>query len=218
MQLAWMLFLKIMDDKDQEQEILHDDYVSPVPTEFQWRNWAANSEGPCKSPGLSCAKRPSRSACRTWPTSTDQPISPKKSQKPHHPSPPTQNSESPNPNFGSPDPTVGSMDLNLGSPNPKFRVPWPQFRVPWPQIGVPQLEIGVQRPEIRLFGEPYFLQITDFQIFIKKRGFPGQYAGKSPACFGCGNRYAAGGGVPPAASPPLLERLKNWASSSRLTL
>lgn len=44
-QLAWMLFLKIMDDKDQEQEILHDDYVSPVPTEFQWRNWAANAEG-----------------------------------------------------------------------------------------------------------------------------------------------------------------------------
>jgi type I restriction enzyme M protein len=44
-QLAWMLFLKIMDDKDQEQEMLHDDYVSPVPTEFQWRNWAANSEG-----------------------------------------------------------------------------------------------------------------------------------------------------------------------------
>jgi len=30
-QLAWLLFLKIMDDKDQEQEILHDDYVSPVP-------------------------------------------------------------------------------------------------------------------------------------------------------------------------------------------
>ena len=44
-QLAWMLFLKIMDDKDQEQEILHDDYVSPVPSEFQWRNWAANAEG-----------------------------------------------------------------------------------------------------------------------------------------------------------------------------
>ena len=44
-QLAWMLFLKIMDDKDQEQEILHDDYVSPVPSEFQWRNWAADAEG-----------------------------------------------------------------------------------------------------------------------------------------------------------------------------
>ena len=44
-QLAWMLFLKIMDDKEQEQEMLHDDYVSPVPTEYQWRNWAANSEG-----------------------------------------------------------------------------------------------------------------------------------------------------------------------------
>ena len=44
-QLAWMLFLKIMDDKDQEQELLHDDYTSPIPPELQWRNWAADPEG-----------------------------------------------------------------------------------------------------------------------------------------------------------------------------
>gem|GEM_PF-4372746 len=55
-QLAWMLFLKIMDDKDQEQEILHDDYVSPVPSEFQWRNWAApEHSGLRASPGTSCS-------------------------------------------------------------------------------------------------------------------------------------------------------------------
>ncbi len=44
-QLAWMLFLKIMDDKDQELELLIDDYVSPIPAEYQWRNWAADAEG-----------------------------------------------------------------------------------------------------------------------------------------------------------------------------
>ncbi|MFR3215893.1 MAG: N-6 DNA methylase [Dysgonomonas mossii] len=44
-QLGWMLFLKIIDDKDKELEILKDDYVSVIPNKFQWRNWAANSEG-----------------------------------------------------------------------------------------------------------------------------------------------------------------------------
>ncbi len=44
-QLAWMLFLKILDDKDQEMEMMVDDYKSPIPTELQWRNWAANDEG-----------------------------------------------------------------------------------------------------------------------------------------------------------------------------
>jgi hypothetical protein len=40
-----MLFPKIMDDKDQEQELLVDGYVSPTPAEFQWRNWAKDEEG-----------------------------------------------------------------------------------------------------------------------------------------------------------------------------
>ncbi|MGY6742507.1 MAG: N-6 DNA methylase [Cecembia sp.] len=44
-QLGWMLFLKIMDDKDQELEIIRDNYVSVIPPQFQWRNWAANPEG-----------------------------------------------------------------------------------------------------------------------------------------------------------------------------
>ena len=44
-QLGWMLFLKIIGDKDQELEIFEDDYVSVIPEEFQWRNWAADSEG-----------------------------------------------------------------------------------------------------------------------------------------------------------------------------
>lgn len=44
-QLGWMIFLKLFDDKDQEKEILDSKYKSPIPTELQWRNWAANDEG-----------------------------------------------------------------------------------------------------------------------------------------------------------------------------
>lgn len=44
-QLGWMLFLKIMDDKDQELEIIKDDYESVIPEKFQWRNWASDPEG-----------------------------------------------------------------------------------------------------------------------------------------------------------------------------
>ena len=44
-QLGWMLFLKIIDDKDQELEILKDNYVSVVPEKFQWRSWASDAEG-----------------------------------------------------------------------------------------------------------------------------------------------------------------------------
>jgi type I restriction enzyme M protein len=44
-QLGWMLFLKIFCDKDKELEVLNDDYVSPIPTEYQWDNWAADDEG-----------------------------------------------------------------------------------------------------------------------------------------------------------------------------
>ena len=44
-QLGWMIFLKIFDDKDIEIELLEDDYISPIPSELQWRNWASNDEG-----------------------------------------------------------------------------------------------------------------------------------------------------------------------------
>jgi len=44
-QLGWMMFLKIFDDKDQEMEIINDDYKSPIPEELQWRNWAGDDEG-----------------------------------------------------------------------------------------------------------------------------------------------------------------------------
>ena len=44
-QLGWMIFLKIFDDKDLELELIKDDYISPIPSELQWRNWAKNDEG-----------------------------------------------------------------------------------------------------------------------------------------------------------------------------
>jgi type I restriction enzyme M protein len=44
-QLGWMLFLKILDDKDQELEMIKDNYLSVIPYRFRWCNWAANAEG-----------------------------------------------------------------------------------------------------------------------------------------------------------------------------
>jgi type I restriction enzyme M protein len=44
-QLCWMLFLKIIDDQDQELELLKDNYKSPIPERLQWRSWAADPEG-----------------------------------------------------------------------------------------------------------------------------------------------------------------------------
>ncbi|MCB0209666.1 MAG: SAM-dependent DNA methyltransferase [Anaerolineae bacterium] len=43
-QLVWMFFLKIFDDKEYEYE-LEPDYVSPIPEDLRWRNWAADDEG-----------------------------------------------------------------------------------------------------------------------------------------------------------------------------
>lgn len=44
-QLVWMLFLKIFDDKEQEWELLNDNYVSPLPENLRWCNWAKDPEG-----------------------------------------------------------------------------------------------------------------------------------------------------------------------------
>lgn len=44
-QLGWMLFLKVFSDKDEELELLNDDYESPIPEKFRWQNWAADDEG-----------------------------------------------------------------------------------------------------------------------------------------------------------------------------
>ena len=44
-QLGWMLFLKVFDDYETEQELMSDSYSSPIPEKYRWRNWAADEEG-----------------------------------------------------------------------------------------------------------------------------------------------------------------------------
>ena len=44
-QLGWMVFLKILDEKDQELELIRDGYQSVIPEKFQWRDWATDPEG-----------------------------------------------------------------------------------------------------------------------------------------------------------------------------
>ncbi len=39
-QIAWMLFLKVYDSKEQDWEINEDDYVSIIPENCRWANWA----------------------------------------------------------------------------------------------------------------------------------------------------------------------------------
>jgi len=44
-QLVWMLFLKILDDREDELELLEEDYKSPLPEHLRWRSWAKDPEG-----------------------------------------------------------------------------------------------------------------------------------------------------------------------------
>lgn len=44
-QISWMLFLKVYDTKEQDWEIDEDDYVSIIPEELRWCNWAHDEDG-----------------------------------------------------------------------------------------------------------------------------------------------------------------------------
>ena len=44
-QLAWMLFLRIHDAKDEELEVTQKGYKSSIPKNLQWREWAGDDEG-----------------------------------------------------------------------------------------------------------------------------------------------------------------------------
>lgn len=44
-QLVWLFFLKILDDREDELELIEDEYKSPLPEKIRWRNWAKDSEG-----------------------------------------------------------------------------------------------------------------------------------------------------------------------------
>lgn len=43
-QMVWMLFLKVYDAKEDDWEINEDDYVSIIPEDLRWRNWAKADE------------------------------------------------------------------------------------------------------------------------------------------------------------------------------
>jgi type I restriction enzyme M protein len=45
-QLVWMIFLKVLDDREQEREgVDGPSYRSPIPKDLRWRTWAAPAEG-----------------------------------------------------------------------------------------------------------------------------------------------------------------------------
>lgn len=44
-QMAWLLFLKIFDDREAQIELFDDNYKSPLKEHLRWRNWAADEEG-----------------------------------------------------------------------------------------------------------------------------------------------------------------------------
>jgi len=44
-QLTWLFFLKIFDAHEEQLEVMHDHYRSPLPEHLRWRDWAADSEG-----------------------------------------------------------------------------------------------------------------------------------------------------------------------------
>ncbi len=44
-QLVWLFFLKILDDREAELELIDDDFVSPLPEHLRWRSWAEDKEG-----------------------------------------------------------------------------------------------------------------------------------------------------------------------------
>jgi type I restriction enzyme M protein len=44
-QMSWLLFLKIFDAQEEELEFELEDYKTPIPEQYLWRNWAADSQG-----------------------------------------------------------------------------------------------------------------------------------------------------------------------------
>jgi len=44
-QMVWMFFLKIFDDREDELELLENNYKSPLPEHLRWRAWAKDPEG-----------------------------------------------------------------------------------------------------------------------------------------------------------------------------
>ncbi|MEA3288865.1 MAG: N-6 DNA methylase, partial [Campylobacterota bacterium] len=44
-QLVWLIFLKVIDTKEEEYELYDDDYISAIPEHLRWNSWASDDEG-----------------------------------------------------------------------------------------------------------------------------------------------------------------------------
>lgn len=44
-QLGWMVFIKVLSDKEKELALMEDNYTSPLPNEYHWDEWAGDDEG-----------------------------------------------------------------------------------------------------------------------------------------------------------------------------
>ncbi len=44
-QFGWMIFIKVLSDKEKELEFMGDNYVSPLPDGYHWDKWAGDDEG-----------------------------------------------------------------------------------------------------------------------------------------------------------------------------
>ena len=43
-QMTWLLFLKVYDTKEEDWEFHNPNYVSIIPEELRWRNWAVDNK------------------------------------------------------------------------------------------------------------------------------------------------------------------------------
>jgi type I restriction enzyme M protein len=70
-QLAWMLFLKAIDERETEREIVEERYRSPIPDPYRWRNWTAEIARSQGDAALSFVDRELFPALRALPASKD---------------------------------------------------------------------------------------------------------------------------------------------------
>lgn len=76
-QIAWMLFLKVYDTKEQDWEITEDDYESVIPAPCRWQNWAHDDKSGTALTGPALLKFVNETlfpTLQTLPVSTDTPV------------------------------------------------------------------------------------------------------------------------------------------------
>lgn len=44
-QLVWLIFLKVLDDNERQEELLKTNYQSAIPSQYRWQTWAAPEDG-----------------------------------------------------------------------------------------------------------------------------------------------------------------------------